>query len=548
MASSATNTDYFNQTRPAIRTRPPSSGGPSTTTNAAPTTPTVNSPRTPLFGRSISSQFGSPGASFRQEQEEQIIYELGSRHLSAGFAGESRPRCIHLFSREDRRRVGDYRAAQAGYRPKRKKRRIQQDEETETWSEADDVELYRNDIRALDLGLVEDKFERVLRMVHTDYLQLDSKPRKAVLVVPSLLPTPLVEIVLKVLFQHYAQPPSVVLLTTPLLACVGAGLRNALVVDIGWQETIVTAVSEYKEVASRRSIRAGRRIVREMAQLLGEELRNQLESGDDSDVTLAYAEEVVSRVGWCKPKPGSSTPTVADIQLTGMIKLPTPTPDDQKHIHIALTRLSKPAEIALFPQASATRLDDHDHVISLLLYDTLLALPMDLRSLCLARIVFTGGLSNLSGVKARILYELEDLISNRGWDVVADFGSASKHHARILHERSTNISSIQQRERDNPPDVKFSADKKLLQDSVPHHERVHDDLQDIVTKKVETEMRKGKPSAEIGEVKAAVRGVETVGAWAGASIMASLKVKGVHEVERDDFLKHGLRDEGGAVI
>lgn len=414
--------------------------------------------------------------------------------------------------------------------------------------DAEDVELYRNDIRVLDLGLVEDKFERVLRMVHTDYLQLDSKPKKAILVIASLLPTPLIEIVLKVLFQHYAQPPSVMLLTTPLLSCVGAGLRNALVVEIGWQETVVTAVGEYKEINSRRSARAGKKVVGEMVKLLEEEVKNQLESEDFSEVTLSYAEDVTRRVGWCKPKPTTSTAAAADAQITGMIKLPSPALDHQRHLHVPLTRLSKPAEIALFPQASPSKLDDHDHAIPLLLFETLLALPMDLRAICVSRIVFTGGLSNLPGLKARVLNELEDHISIRGWDVVTDYGSAANYHAKILHERSTNISNIQQRETDNPLDFKYSADKKPIQNSVPHVDRIHDDIQDPVTRKVESEMRKGKPPAEGKVTKAVVRGVDTVGAWAGASLMASLRVKGIHEIEREDFLKHGFRDEGGAIM
>lgn len=45
-------------------------------------------------------------------------------------------------------------------------------------------------------------------------------------------------------------------------------------------------------------------------------------------------------------------------------------------------------------------------------------------------------------------------------------------------------------------------------------------------------------------MKGTVRGVETLRAWADASLITSVRVKGVHMEEHEDFLKHGLRDRG----
>ena len=137
MAVSSNGSDYFGS-RPAIRARPPS--------GIAGATASPSSPRTPILGRSISSQFGSPSA-FRSEQEEHIIYELGARHVSAGFAGESRPRCIIGFSPENERRLGDYRSYDPNHQTKRRK--VVNDEE---WGR--EFELYRVDLRTLDLGLI----------------------------------------------------------------------------------------------------------------------------------------------------------------------------------------------------------------------------------------------------------------------------------------------------------------------------------------------------------------------------------------------------------
>ena len=360
---------------------------------------------------------------------------------------------------------------------------------------------------------MEDRLERALKHVHEESLQLDQKPRKAVLALPSLLPTPVVEVALKVLFQHYAQPPAVTLLPIPLLACVGAGLRNALVVDLGWEECVVTAVGEYKEVCQRRSVRAGKMLTREMGKVLEEEAKNQ--STGETEVSFEYAEEVTQRMVWCRSRDGSE-------EATKMIKLPAPN-DDSSYIHISFLRLSKPAETAFF--ASDGSDDDHNLAIPNLLYTTLLALPVDLRALCVSRIVFTGGLSNLPGLKTRILSELDALISKRGWDIVHSYGSATAVHDRILKERSVNAAAMHP----SSSDVPLSPSKKPLQEAIPHSARIHDDKHDDVTLKAERAAHKGR----VDVVKGVVRGVETLGPWAGASLMVSLRVKGVREIDRE---------------
>jgi actin-related protein len=407
----------------------------------------------------------------------------------------------------------------------------------EDWGQ--EHELYRSDLRSVDLGLAEDKLERAVRMIHIDYLQLDQKSRKAVLVLPSLLPTPIVEIALKVLFNHYAQPPSVVLWTSPMLACVGAGVRNGLVIDIGWEETVVAAIGEYKEVAQRRTTRAGKQLTREMAKLLEDEANNQLpqdiSDGGAGGVTFEYAEQVTRRMAWCR---SMTSPSTSEEQAVSMIKLPSPWPDDLRHIHLPFNRLSRPSETTFVTEDESSS-DDHNLSIPKLAYRALLSLPLDLRTLCISRILIVGGPSHIPGLKTRVLQELSSLVNTRGWDVVNNYGSATAHHSKILQERSANIAKSKDAT-NSSGDVPLSPAKKPIQDSIPHATRIHDDVHDPISRKVDAEMRKGK--AEV--TKAVVRGVETLGAWAGASLVLSLRVKGVCEVERDEFLKNGLNDEG----
>lgn len=456
-----------------------------------------------------------------------MVYELGARHLSAGFAGESRPRCILPFTPDTARRTGDYRMHDPQYAKHARKWRLGGNG---NWSAGH--ELYLADLRDLDLGLIEDKLERALRTAMTDYLQLDAKPRKAVLTVPSLLPNQVLEIVLKVLFGHFTQPPTVVLLTHPIMSCVSAGLRNALVVDIGWEETVVTAVGEYREIAQRRSIRAGKMLTREVGNTLEDQIRS-LGGEDDIKLTFDEAEDVTQRMAWCQKRVPEDT---AD---DSVVQLPLPASDPPATYSIPFSNLAEPVERTFFPPDGPSDHDDHELPLNILIYRVLLSLPMDLRTLCVSRLVITGGVSNIPGIKRRLLQELSDLIESRGWDVVSTYGSASVRRAEYLRQQSENIASRGSKSLEEPA---YSPSQMPIQESIPHGDRIHDDVRDPITLKAEKEASKGK----VETLKGIVRGVETLGPWAGASLMAMLRVKGAREIDREDFAKHGLLTEGGA--
>lgn len=109
-----------------------------------PHTPTT--PQTPP--RPIHSTFGSP-ASIRAD-DDLILLEIGSRHLRAGFAGDSCPKVTLSCNPEDQRRAGDFRD---WLDPKPKF--------NDAWSS--EYEIWQHDIRKCDLGLFTDKLDRMLR-------------------------------------------------------------------------------------------------------------------------------------------------------------------------------------------------------------------------------------------------------------------------------------------------------------------------------------------------------------------------------------------------
>jgi actin-related protein len=502
--------------------------------------PTPESPRTP-HGRS-NSYFGSPGASFRTE-DEYLVLELGARFLRGGFPGESTPRCTLSFGPDEQRRVGDYRQWDPDYSTKRRKRR-----KGEEWGQ--DHELYRLDLSQLDLGLVEDKFERAVREAYNKYFLLDPKPRRLLLALPQKMPHALMSALLHVLFASF-QAPSVTLLSSPVLSTVAAGLRSALVVDIGWAETLVTAVCEYREVHEYRSVRAGRLLSEHMAKLLNAALDDEAEPGTPkSDISFEEADEVLTRVGWCKSRPKSNRRSVYFPARTSpvleefedapelpepTITIPFPRNTPQTDLAIPFADLAKPAETALFaPETPLSDFDDNELPLHQLIYRALLSLPIDVRRICMSRIVITGGTSNLPGLKSRILAELEALVQQRGWDHVRSYGTASARHDTLLRQKREN----EMLRREEASD-KFSESLDPDNPPAPPPAGLRDPERDVIEEKLaHMSLRHGAPPSSL--VGGVLRGVETLGAWAGASMVAQLRIKGIVEIERDRFLKEGL--------
>ncbi|KZM24102.1 uncharacterized protein EKO05_0010279 [Ascochyta rabiei] len=514
---------------------------------------TPETPRTPLQ-RASSSLYGSPGGNYRTE-DECAVFEIGSRFLRAGFPGESAPRCTLPFSPDRHRRAGDYRQYDPEYSQRRRRPRKNQ-----TWGE--EHELYRLDLTTVDMELVGDKLERAIREAYTKYFLLDTKPRRITLAIPPRLPHPLITKMLDLLFKSF-HAPSITLLSNPVLSTVAAGLRSALVVDIGWAETLVTAVCEYREVHEKRTVRAGRMLSEEMARLLNAELDDDATPGTPkAQVSFDEVEEVLTRVGWCKPSsrgnrrtvyfPAREAPVLEEWEdavetppPTVVIPFPKHTPPTE--LKVAFASLAKPAENALFvPEAPLNEFDDEDLPIHYLLYRTLVALPVDVRRLCMSRIVITGGVADMPGLKTRILKELEVLVLSRGWDPVKNWGKGSARHEEKL------LAQLRHRERewqDGADKASDTLDRAAT--PTPLSAGLQEpELDNIDVKLANTSLKNGPPpECSIGGT---IRGVQTLGAWAGASLVAHQRVRGIVEIERERYLQHGLqgasRDKEVSVI
>lgn len=474
----------------------------------------------PRSGNTSFASATSPGSSFRNE-DDAIIFEIGARWLRAGFEGNCTPVCIRGFGPEESRRAADYRGwiqGDAGTGP------LPKPVHADDW--ARDYELWQPDVRKVDLGLVEDKIERVFRETYNQYLLTDAGTSRLVLTLPALMPHPLLSSLLSTLFSRW-RFPSITLLPSAIMSATAAGLRSALVVDLGWAETTATGIYEYREAVTKRSTRAMKALMLEMGHFL-----TRLASGGTTDeqtdgdisVGFAYCEEVISRFAWCRLQAEDTEEQTAADQT---ISIPSPKNPEHEFQDLPVSDLAESVEkVLLAPGVPESDFDDEEKSIPLLVYNTLLSLPPDARGTCMARIVFVGGGARIPGLRQRILKEVQLLIDQHGWSPIR--GKAVERQRQRLEKLKISTQTNSRRQStDNGVDASTDDEK-------PDPSKEEPEI-DFVEQKL---LRQNKDTPV--PVQGILREVETLGPWAGASLVTSLKIRGMVEIEREKFLQHGL--------
>jgi len=450
----------------------------------------ASTPVTPP-ARYIPSNFSTPGSTYGKE-EDAVIIELSPRYLKAGIEGESHSQCRYDFKPASAKRLGDYRQWLPGHTKSK--------ESFERWGEG--YVLWKNELKDVDLGLVGDKLERAVQEIYNKHLLVDAGNARLVLVVPSLLPHPVLSTTLQTLFERWTFS-SITLLPTPATALVSAGLRSGLVVDLGWEETVVTAVYEYREVRSHRSTRAMRMFTKDFAAWAKTVL------SPDHQLDLETVENFLTRVGaHVLGDPDRETSTTS----TGQFQIEWPTATFTRPVTFSQDELRGNLTQTLFGKEQELHPDDEEIPLHQLIYNVLLLLPADIRGMCISRIVFIGDGSEHTGIPTLILKAFSELLERRGWSEVR----GQKHG-----KNSEGLSELAQ-ERSRPADAR------------------HDDI--ILSDKAIPEERylRDKVKHNQAPVHSVVRQVDTMGSWAGASLLTTLKVKSFVEVQRDRFLSHGL--------
>ncbi|EER26578.1 hypothetical protein CPC735_007510 [Coccidioides posadasii C735 delta SOWgp] len=497
------------------------------------------SPHTPQQSRQMYSPYTgspSPGSSFRHE-EDSVIIEIGTRWLRAGFEGNSTPVCVVGFGPEEGRRVGDYRGWIRSPNQDSQKGKIAPTS-IQNWLKSH--ELWRKDIRGLDVGLFEDKLERAIRELYNKYLLTDTGSSRLVLVLPSIVPHVLLSSLLSTIFHRWRYP-AITLLPSSAMAAVAAGVRSALVVDIGWEETTVTALYEYREIQSKRSTRAMKLLMQQVGRFLTQVVRQEegltTTEDDTIDVSVDLCEEIMTRLAWCRTRTttrqrpesegaedshqtsalddGDDSPNAAP-GLSELVSLPLPVGNTMTYIDVPFLKFSELVEQALFAGGTTGRdWDDEDTPLDMLVYNSLRSLCPDVRGTCMSRIVFIGGGSNIPGLRQRIIEDVDTVIEKHQWSLtrgkVFEKGESRERGVNEKAGSDRPSNDVGTKASEQTPDTSFIDERfqRNSKDSTPH-------------------------------VHGVLRQVDSLGSWAGASLASSLKVKGLVEVEREKFLQHGF--------
>jgi hypothetical protein len=327
-------------------------------------------------------------------------------------------------------------------------------------------------------------------------------------------------------------------------------------VDLGWSETAVTSIYEYREVNSSRSIRGGRMLVEQTHNSLAKHLPEvQRGSGnDDSSDAKEYAisfeecSDIATRMVWCKHRQGPHTaprpsddglPTVLEqdeaearephsTEVAGTVTIPLQSCLAPTSLELPFDALAEPCENAFFDsQYSAISFDDHELPLHLLVYRSLLQLPLDVRALCMSRIIFTGGCSNVLGLRGRIFEEVSHLVQERGWDPVQGKGVEQLRANPKLKRRGARQAA------EGPTGVASQPAGGEEQDGVWH------DAADTAPEvdPIEEQLKRGTEKKPL--VQGELRAIESLGAWSGASLITHLKAPAIATIDREIWLQHG---------
>lgn len=307
------------------------------------------------------------------------------------------------------------------------------------------------------------------------------------------------------------------------MSCIAAGTRSALVLDLGWEEAVVNVVYELRVVgrggARGRSRRGGKALRGVWKEFLEAEVQK---SGMKGKIGEREVEEVLSRVGWCR-----GFGEVVDTDSDSITEVPLSTSTPPTTLRLAFSRLSEPAEKTFFAQTTASSSspdypDDDDFPVPRLVYEALKDSPIDVRAACMQRIIIVGGGSLVPGLKKRIIDEVRSIVETAGWEKgqrrdkksPRPPASAPKPESLKLEFKSERqIHSEDEGEMTEEENYEWHAPPEGLSADDPERERE-------------------KPG--VGGPK--VKGLESLGAWVGASLVAGMKGRGNIEVEREKFL------------
>jgi actin-related protein len=147
----------------------------------------------------------------------------------------------------------------------------------------------------------------------------------------------------------------------------------------------------------------------------------------------------------------------------------------------------------------------------------------------MSRIIFTGGCTNVLGLKERVFDEVNAIVERRGWEAVTGKAvDALRNNAKLRRPLSTHTN----------PDGASTADSPTTLDSPNDPVDEFPDPAAAVEATIEAKLAKNRPSAS--QIQGELRALHSVGPWAGASLVCQLKTGAIATIDREQWLQHGI--------
>lgn len=341
---------------------------------------------------------------------------------------------------------------------------------------------------------------------------------------------------------HNFQTPLVSLMSCPTMSAVAAGVRCALVVNMGWAETVVTSVYEYREVKTTRTVRGGRLLLDNLYDLLRGVLnRGEAEEKQARILSFEECEDVLCRLMWCRAsalkslqRQSAQLDTVEEqdeseaetVKPSGVAEIPLRSTSPPSTLQVPFGKLADVCDETYFDlSASPSTFDDHELPVHLLVYHHLLQLPVDVRAVCMSRLMITGGCSEILGIKERIFDEVTSIVERRGWAAVTGKGvDQLRNNAKLQKEtfpRTTVASAATLESGGDEVDGKRSESAVTEASKDP----------------IEAKMARSRPVSQ--QMQGQLRAIHSLGPWAGASLVCQLKIPAMATMDREQWLQHG---------
>jgi len=247
---------------------------------------------------------------------------------------------------------------------------------------------------------------------------VNPKERRVVIVESVLSPTDYRNLLAKVLFKHF-EVPSVIFVPAHLMACFPLGTQSALVVDVGYVETLVLPIFEGVPMLNcwQASPFGGKSVHNNLEKLLKTNGKVKSTAGV---MALSQYPELLSESILEDIK--VRTCFVTHMERGRMIQAALADPANQKKIEKTPPDVEYPLEgdkvlvLDGFVREAAFevlfRHDEDDKSLAQLILDSVLKCPIDLRRPLLERIHVIGGGCMVPGFLARLKSELTDLLND----------------------------------------------------------------------------------------------------------------------------------------